>query len=250
MKLAAILPILAFMLVATTVGVRLLLLSRRTRQLPELSIGLGLSLISLLGVPLSAIGRAPALVGTGLGNAALIAGVAAVCAGIALFLTFTWRVFRAPSFWAAGLVIAAFALLAVIPVGFGFAGWQQAEIEEILPRTRPWAMSMVGMLMLALAWTGIESLRYHRRMRRRLALGIADPAVVNRFLLWGVGSLAGVLLCTSNIAFLLAGISILAKPAALCIIALNGTVMAATWYLTFLPPERYLSFLRRSAEEG
>jgi hypothetical protein len=249
-KLAAILPILAFVLVATTVGVRLLLLSRRTRQLPELSIGLGLSLIPLLGMPLSAMGRVPALVGTDLGNAALTAGVATVCVGIALFFVFTWRVFRAASFWATGLVIAAFAFLAVIPAGFGFAGWQQAELEEILPRTRPWAMSMVGMLMLALAWTGIESLRYHRLMRRRRALGLADPVVVNRFLLWGVGSLAGVLLCTSNIAFLLAGISILVEPAALYLIAATGTVMAATWYFTFLPPERYLSFLRRGAEEG
>jgi hypothetical protein len=59
-----------------------------------------------------------------------------------------------------------------------------------------------------------------------------------------------VLLCTSNIAFLLAGISILVEPAALYLIAATGTVMAATWYFTFLPPERYLSFLRRGAEEG
>jgi len=247
MRAAAFLPVLVFFALATTVGVRLLVLSCRTRQLPELCIGLALSLIAILGLPLSALGRVPALTGTELGNAAFAAGVSAACAGVALFFAFTWRVFRAASGWAAGAVVAATALLAAIAVGLGLAGSHGASLEEILPRTRPWAVSMVAMLALALFWTGIESLRYHRLMRRRLALGIADPVVVNRFLLWGVGSLSAALLCTSNIAFLLSGVVVLADPTALCTIAANGSVMSAAWYLGFLPPERYLRFLRRRA---
>ena len=37
-------------------------------------------------------------------------------------------------------------------------------------------------------WVSWEPLRYHVMMRRRLKLGLAEPIVVDRFLLWGVGS--------------------------------------------------------------
>ena len=38
-----------------------------------------------------------------------------------------------------------------------------------------------------LLWGAVESLRYYALMRRRLRLGLADPLVTNRFLLWGLG---------------------------------------------------------------
>ena len=36
-------------------------------------------------------------------------------------------------------------------------------------------------------WGAAESLRYFSMMRRRAKLGLADPLVTNRFLLWGLG---------------------------------------------------------------
>ena len=39
---------------------------------------------------------------------------------------------------------------------------------------------------IALLWGGTESLRYWRLLRKRIALGLADPIVARRFLLWGV----------------------------------------------------------------
>ena len=59
MRLFAILSLVSSLLVATAVGLRLLLLARRTRQLPELALGMGLTLVGLLGMPPAALGRAP-----------------------------------------------------------------------------------------------------------------------------------------------------------------------------------------------
>ena len=38
----------------------------------------------------------------------------------------------------------------------------------------------------AITWLAVESFLYWSQGRRRLAMGLADPVVVNRFLLWGV----------------------------------------------------------------
>ena len=46
---------------------------------------------------------------------------------------------------------------------------------------------LVDLLAQALyLWTSVESLTWWRRMHRRVALGLADPVVANRFFLWGV----------------------------------------------------------------
>jgi hypothetical protein len=39
-------------------------------------------------------------------------------------------------------------------------------------------------------WMAVEALHYHGRMRRRMALGLADATVTDRFLLWGAGAAA------------------------------------------------------------
>src|SRR5690606_3537968 len=38
-------------------------------------------------------------------------------------------------------------------------------------------------------WTMVESYRYYGLLRRRLALGLSDPLLTNRFFLWGIPSL-------------------------------------------------------------
>lgn len=48
---------------------------------------------------------------------------------------------------------------------------------------------------VAFAWACAEALRYWRLSRRRLALGLSDPLITNRFLLWAIwsGSAAAIL---------------------------------------------------------
>lgn len=47
-------------------------------------------------------------------------------------------------------------------------------------------LSVVGTYPL---WSATEAFLYHDRMRHRSALGLADPIVANRFLLWAVAAL-------------------------------------------------------------
>ena len=166
-----------------------------------------------------------------------------------LFL-FTWSVFRVGSRWGRAGLGAALLALAVIAAGIIRAGAPGGSLEAILDRTRPWAVGIVAMLMLCFAWTGSESLHCWRKLRRRQALGLADPVVTNRFLVWGIGGMAGVALCLPNIHSLLAGRAILVEPAALSVMAGTGVLLSATWYLTFFPPAAYLRRLRRRAHAG
>ena len=45
-------------------------------------------------------------------------------------------------------------------------------------------IAQIGVLL----WGSLEALSYWRRMQKRTAIGLADPAVTNRFLLWGIGA--------------------------------------------------------------
>ena len=101
---------------------------------------------------------------------------------------------------------------------------------------------MVG---LSFLWTALESLTYHRMLRRRLALGLADPVVVNRFLLWALSGLALVALCGGIGASILAGYAPLRDGPPLLCIGGASVVASVTWYLAFLPPAGYVRFLRR-----
>jgi hypothetical protein len=250
MRTTAMIPIVIFFGMAVVVGLRLLSLWWRTRQLPELCIGLGIVLISVVGMPLSALGRLPNTVGTRFGDVVFAVGLSLACSGIALLFAFTWRVFRAEALWARLVMLAVSFAMAVLDLGLIHAASQVSALSDILPLTRPWAVGIVSMVVLSFAWGGFEALRYFRLLRRRQALGLADPVVTNRFLLWAIADWTAVVLCGSVASFLLAGKAVLIDPLALCTVALTGTVMSVSWYLTFFPPAAYLRYVGHAPGEG
>ena len=80
---------------------------------------------------------------------------------------------------------------------------------------------------------------------RRLALGLAEVEVVNRFLLWaiaGVGAFTGssVMSVVS-----LVGATPWQDPFALSAVGLGGFTSAVCAALAFLPPRVYLDWLQR-----
>jgi hypothetical protein len=235
------------MLVGVVVGIRLLLLARRTRCFPELSIGLGLALIAVVGLPLAVLGRIPVLLRTPIGDLLFGAGLCLACVGIVLLWAFTWNVFRRTAAWARGLVFAVALVLAVSAGGLLQASARATTLPEILPLTRPWAVAIVLTVSGAFTWTGLESFAYYRRVRRRLALGLSDPVVVNRFLLWAVTGFAIGLLATVIAVLLLQGRAILVDPIALSVISGASVFGGTAWLLTFLPPAFYLDFVRARA---
>ena len=247
MRAFAVLPFLAMVLVGSVVGARLLLQGWRSRRAPELSIGLGLLLITLVGHPLCAVGRLPGLVGTPAGNGFFAVGLVLALSGIACVFVFTWQVFRPDVPWARLLVGAAGVSLALDAVGLLGASFSASTLDEILPRTRPWACGIVATVCVGFLWTAAESLTYWDRLRRRHALGLGDPVVANRFLLWAISGFAVALLCGLLIGCLLAGMVVLIEPLPLSMTALAAITTSIAWYLAFLPPDSYLRLVRGRA---
>jgi hypothetical protein len=61
----------------------------------------------------------------------------------------------------------------------------------------PWLLYRV-LTVLSLTWTGGESLYYARISARRQRIGLSDPAVTNRFILWAACTLICALLTTET----------------------------------------------------
>lgn len=247
MRFAMLLPIGVFVVMLGIVGVRLVLLARRTRQLPELALGAGLLLLAFVGLPLATLGRIPATVGTPLGHFIFAVGIFVVMVGLSLLYVFTWRVFRADSIPARIFVIAITLVLFVVAGGISYRASLGSSLPEILSLARNWSLAIMGLVALNFAWGGCESFAYYAALRRRLALGLADPVVANRFLLWGLSGAATAILCGGLALCVRAGMAIVVDAIPLSLVALTGSVASVTWFLTFFPPEAYQRLLRGRA---
>src|SRR4030095_15627117 len=117
----------AFFLASTIVSIRLLLLARRTRALPELLIGFGLLVLGAIGFEATA--GTPALQ-----TALSVAHALLQTLGEGSIAVFTWRVFRPDAGWAHGLVLGFFGGLAVLAtcqiVGPGWAAFAAHQRTE------------------------------------------------------------------------------------------------------------------------
>jgi hypothetical protein len=103
-----------------------------------------------------------------------------------------------------------------------------------------------------LFWGSVEALRYWRLMSRRTRLGLADPVVTNRFLLWGLGAgAAGVGTTVGIVAQWWTGLPPLEIPLVMLSSSLHGSVAAVAMWFAFLPPAAYLRRLtERSARQS
>lgn len=232
---------------ALGVGGRLLLLGARNRQLPELSIGICFYATAAVGYPL--------MLGSGWGGTRvgqvnpwlLGPGCLAVAAGMTFLYVFTWRVFRRDSAGARACVVAAAALLSLQALGTVGAVLRAPAEASPYAVTRHWSALQLAVVGIGLAWTGLESLRYHRVLRRRLALGLVDPVVANRVLLWAIFGLSTTAIVAVNAVIHFGGVASLEHPASQLATALGGLVAGGAMYLAFLPPVAYRRWVERRA---
>jgi len=231
--------------VSTAVGVRLLLVFRRTRGFPELVLGLSLAAITGIGFPIVLLTEMRETLGPLLTLAADAVGSFAATAGFVGFYVFTWRVFRPASRWAVALTVlgagtALVATGATVALAYGIE-----SSEEKFRIVRGWEMVLFTSSAAGFLWSAVEALRYHAMLRRRLALGLADRVVTNRVLLWGLtGAAAGTALVIFTL-LSLAEVNYLAAPVALFTVAACGLLVSLFLYLAFLPPAAYLRWLAR-----
>lgn len=242
-SLLALASVLAFAVVSGIVGTRLLLLARRSQQLPELCVGLGLLMVGAIGYPLSLLVRMALS-----GMAASVVTAVSVCmsaGGSVAIYFFTWSVFRRAAGWAKALCgAAAAAMLAYAGVGVLRAF---TEAPGWLGQVDGWFVVMQVTTVFSYAWTAVEAFRYYGMLRRRLSLGLADPVVTNRFFLWflsGVFASAG-----AGTVTLLAALgsqpydSVLGRAA----VGMGGLGASVVLALAFVPPRSYLRWIERSA---
>ena len=90
--------------VGLAVGLRLLLLARKTRRLPETLLGFSLLFLTVLGLGLMMVSRRPEVFSTLLGDVTFPLGMGFLTLGVWLLLSFTRRVFRPDAMWARILV--------------------------------------------------------------------------------------------------------------------------------------------------
>lgn len=235
---------LAFVVVSAVLGVRLLALARRTERMPELALGLAFFTVGALGYPLGLVAVVPD-VPAQLARACFALSQVFTGVGSAAVYVFTCTVFRPDARWARWIVRAAACALAVqtaVSVARALTG-DPARFAV------PDAAFTVRQAITAFsyAWTAFEALRYRGLLLRRLALGLAEAVVVNRFLLWaiaGIGAFAG---SGTMSAVSLVGAMPWQDPIALSAVGLGGVTSAACAWLAFMPPRRYLAWIRSRA---
>ncbi len=155
---------------------------------------------------------------------------------------FTWRTFRPQSLAAALTFWVSFAAMAIGFIGSGVVGdWRGFRSDHV------WIWVENLALIVVYAWACAESMLYYRNARRRVAHGLADPVLANKFALWGIyaGCFGAV-----QLLFLVA----LASPdgftelgSADIVLALIG--VGALW-LAFFPPRLYQAWLREAVSSG
>jgi hypothetical protein len=220
--------LIAMVAACSVVGLRLLWLSTRTRQAPELLLGGSFLLFGAIGYPLAILARGGAggAPSPGLLFAALaVQDLACLCMAAA-----TWRTFRPSDSWGAVLCALMGAGLGASVFGAFATGSPNGGFAYYL-----------GFFLRAATffWAAWESGNYYGLLRRRLAIGLANPIVVDRFRLWTLSTVGIVLgfaifligrLTTENAA---------AAPFVLAATSAVSLVSAVTMWLAFVPPASY-----------
>lgn len=241
---------LLYFVTVLVVGVRLLWLSHRTGGMPERLLGLQFLVGSGIAWPVVLFGLLSIVPGTepaphipwmiGLGYLGLDVS-------LVFQLLFVRCVFRPEEAWARALVVLGAVYIAASYVALGLSGHFRNPVFAGL-----WYWLHYLPPALCACWVTYEAFRYYGILRKRLALGLADPVVTNRFLLWGSASVCGmviVALGASPTLYQGLDLATVAKisSAVLSAMSLLGVVAVALYWLTFFPTRAYLGWIARRA---
>lgn len=247
----SLIAMVLFVVTCSAVGLRLLWLAVHGGGSPAWSCGLGFTLIALIGYPMSTI--------SGLGfkpvgeviHGLAAAGSLVTAAGLASFFAFTLTAFRLRTPWAWLLTVGSTLALAI-------ACFVQVDILATADPDLPSAVAtfvpsrVISVVSsICYAWLGAEGLLEWSKSRKRVALGLSDPVVSNRFLMWGLFGVSTT--CLSMFLMILSMISPEGSRSVTGQVGMTafGLVSSLAAALAFFPPEAYTRRIRaRAAATG
>jgi len=229
----------------TGLGLRVVARARAARAPTDALIGVYFVCMGIGGIP-ALLANEPDVFGAEAAPFAMAFGHATLSVGFAALHTFVWRCFGAHSRWRMTIAITACVALALLYV-------TQGVVERFEPPGGAVVRATALVRTSALVWALAESLRYWLMMRRRVPLGLAQPLVANRFLLWclWMGGMLGTSAIAVVVRFAFPGygpdtsaatrVMVVVPFLALCLVA------AASLWLAFFPPTW---FARRFADDA
>jgi hypothetical protein len=242
MQSFAALTLFITLIVATAVGVRLLQVAKRTRELPEALFGAAF-VAGGVGQGMGQLGQRLIWSDAGAVTAVLnmfFFGIH-VAGTVALWLVI-WRVFQAGT--TRGIVV-----FAIGSFGTAVAYGMRIGAEDFVTA----AGTSTGMQLFLLCrasifcWAAMEAFYHYGMLRRRAALGLGDPIVANQILLWGI---AGVLSMSLSVLIgyytINLRLSPLEDPFATALILFFAAGTSVTMWCAFFPP----GLMRRWLGEG
>ncbi len=232
MSLVSLLGFGSFVAVSFIVGLRLLLLARRTREVPELAIGVAL-FGGGLGYCFYILAFVTKLLPEDMRFTGYLAAITCLDVGLSFHLLGVWRVFRPGARWAAGGFSCGVAAL----ISHLFVAVLSYDPSGARGFFAFWLFN--GVAAAGYTWSAYECFRYHALLRKRARLGLAEPEMVHRLLLWA---------CAGSAALLLIGLGIFNRltvehgvdPRVMVAQSLLGLVSAVSIWLAFFPPAAYL----------
>ena len=180
--------------------------------------------------------------------------------GIACFGAFVWRTFRPADNWGRSLFLLIVGVYTLNLALFGITGAHASQ-------SHPFNLVLSACLSLVFGWAFVEALLYYESMRRRMGLGLADPVITNRFLLFALWTGGMMLLpltvtavrvvsmiSTDQSFFEATPAGLAVKPAAAwtiqvirsAVLVIGIPMLSGIW-LAFFPPRRYTSWLKARA---
>jgi hypothetical protein len=178
-------------------------------------------------------------------GALTVGGNLATLFGLMAALWFNYRVFHEGQ--RGGRIVAG---VVSVLMWLGFALYAYDGGIEMGDLYGPASWPYVATMVLADVWLVTDALRFRAQLRRRLALGLADPLVVDRLLLWSVASLVriGLVLIAPITSVLVGGtndLRISLVPALLAASAAMIFAATVSLWLMLAPTEAYRRWVAR-----
>ncbi len=235
MALFALLGISLFAVASFVVGWRLLWLAHRTGMLPEKLIGGSLFLAGGVGTALLILAG---VTGPARGVFSTAAMLAVDC-GITVLGVFTWRVFRP------GLVGATVVATCTAMLFLSFAtDWVSGLYLGVGRSNFSMSADYFGRLVMY-GWASYETLRQYALARRRVRLGLTEPLLANRFLLWGIATLAALGIWLHSLWSEVVQRN--EQTEWYLVVTVLGCICALAIWLAFFPPRAYRRWFETSA---